>query len=686
VALSSLLALGQAPPIAPFTSPDPSRPLSPPASLAGADLPDLPGEQAIEEGFMKLQSQAVVTTASKRAQKVRDVPLTVSWIPADELEGTGQFTLCDAIQFFPGMECRRGAMRKAAVSARGLGSNFLSNRLLLLKDGRPQTDPWTGVFYPDETTPLTNLKQIEVIRGPGSSLYGTNAFSGVINLVQRSAKDLIQKDNNVGLDARLLAGANETYRVQATAAGKVKDFEALVNYYGLRSTGPQLLNDDNRGIVDRNEATTMHQVSTKLGYQAVTVDLEYNNGVLGRPGGKDISAVGNCGRCHYTPNDVEKVQNFNASAQIDAQVTDWLRVFGQGFAFFKRRETQMQNQITGELKPVLGKRQRLGAELRAVGSFSKVTATLGGDVKSDLVNNRNVLPELQTEALTQLILGGFADLEVRPIEALSLGAGARVDVHRIPNQIWQNPSAQLSPRASAVYHFNSAVTARVNYGHAFRAPTLAELAINQDMYASTLLGNPGLKAESMDQGEAAVDVWVRDGTVRFTGTGFFSYARDLINEQFLLGSTSRFMNIGDARVGGFEVEAAAQVPEINSSFDLAYQFLDARSVTTGLQLDFASRHRVYARGRTQFRNIAFGELYVLYVGPRSDSSTVDLGGGPRRVGLPGYLVASARVGAKVIDGLSVSLLVQNLFDTHYEEMHGFPMPSIGAFAELKYVY
>ncbi|MBN1206567.1 MAG: Plug domain-containing protein, partial [Myxococcaceae bacterium] len=132
-----------------------------------------------------LLSEAVVTTAGKRNQRIADVPLTVAWIPADELEGTGAFTLCEAIQYFPGLECRRGAMRKVSVSARGLGSNFLSNRLLLLKDGRPLTDPWTGQFYADETTPMTNLKQVEVIRGPGSSLYGSNAFSGVINLIER---------------------------------------------------------------------------------------------------------------------------------------------------------------------------------------------------------------------------------------------------------------------------------------------------------------------------------------------------------------------------------------------------------------------------------------------------------------------------------------------------------------------
>jgi outer membrane receptor protein involved in Fe transport len=675
------------PQIAPFTVPDPNRPLPPPASLAGADLPDLPDESKLEEGLMKLQSEAVITTASKRAQKVRDVPLTVSWIPADELEGTGQFTLCDAIQYFPGMECRRGAMRKAAVSSRGLGSNFLSNRLLLLKDGRPDTDPWTGEFYPDETTPLTNLKQIEVIRGPGSSLYGTNAFSGVINMVQRSAKDIVKEGNVFGADARLLAGAYDTVRLQSTAAASYKDLEAWVNYYGMRSNGPELFSDASRGIVDKNEWTQVNQISGRLGYKFASVEVEYSDSALGRPGGQAISNVGNCGRCHYTPNDSEHVQNFKASAQIDAAITPWLRVFGQGYAFFKRRETDTEQLLSSDLRPVLGKRSRLGGELRAVASFSKVTATVGGDVKGDTVNDRNVLPAFQGRVLNQLIFGAFADLEVRPFESLVLGAGARFDAHQLPTDVWTQPSAQISPRASLVYHLGSSVSLRANYGRAFRAPTLAELAINQEMYASTLLGNPGLKAETMDTGEGGVDVWLREGTVRLTGTGFFTYARDLINEQFVLGSTSRFQNVGAARVAGAEVEVGAQIKEINSSFDLAYQYLDARSVATGLLLDYAPNHRVYARGRTNIKGVAFAELYFLFVGPRYDSSySVDANGVSSKVSLPPYLVATARVGARLFEGLNVSVMVQNLFDTHYEEMYGFPMPRIGAFAEIKYVY
>ncbi|WP_414640891.1 TonB-dependent receptor plug domain-containing protein [Archangium sp.] len=688
-------AASNVPQRAPFTGPSSSRPLPPPSALAGVDIPDpLAGSESssLEESVQQLLSEAVVTTASKRNQRIVDVPMTVSWIPAEELEGTGQFTLCEAIQYFPGLECRRGAMRKAAVSSRGLGSNYLSNRLLLLKDGRPLTDPWTGQFYADETTPLSNLKQVEVIRGPGSSLYGSNAFSGVINIIERQPSDLMKDGRNWGVDARLLAGQNKTWRAQATAAGRGGPVEALVNYYGLGSDGPQLFNDVKTGRVDTNEDSMVHQVSGKVRVKGVSLDADFTDAEIGRPGGQQISTVGNCGRCHYTANDVERVQNLNASAQVDQQVTDNLRVFAQGYALYKRRVVETENMITQELQPALGKRRRLGAEARALLSLGDLSVTFGGDFKNDLVNNQNVLPGLTSDDTHQDIFGGFVDAEYRPSSKLVLGAGARYDKYMMPEKVWSMRSDQLSPRASVVFHALPTLSLRANYGRAFRAPTLAELAINQQMYAATLLGSPDLRAETLDTVEASVDFWPFDRKVRMTATGFYNYAKNFINQEFLFGSTSQFKNIGDAQVRGFELEAAAQVAAINSSFDVAYQFLDARALAFGTRpegpLDYAPSHRIYARGRTNFGKLAFAELYALYVGNRFDPGSIMNAetGALQRVQLPGYVTATARVGANITEGVSVSLLGSNLFNANYEESHGFPAPPLSVFSEIKIQY
>ncbi|NTX01769.1 TonB-dependent receptor [Myxococcus sp. CA040A] len=682
---------------APFAQPTTDRPMPPPSGLASLPGEDpLGGADALEESVNRVLSEAVVSTASKRKQRIADVPLTVSWIPAEELEGTGQFSLCEAIQYFPGMECRRGSMRKAAVSARGLGSNYLSNRLLLLKDGRPLTDPWTGQFYADETTPLVNLKQVEVIRGPGSSLYGSNAFSGVINIIERQPADLIAPGRNVGAEARILAGQDQTWRLHGNVAGRGGPVEALLGYYGYGSDGPQLFNDPATGLVDTNQDSMVHQVNGKVRVGPLALDADFTDATIGRPGGShtQISTVGNCGRCHYTPNDEESVQNFNASAQVDQQVTDSLRLFGQAYGFFKRRDVVLENAFGGDPTRALGKRRRLGGEVRALYSAGPVSVTFGGDVKLDQVNVPNVLPGLSMDDTKQTILGGFVDAEYRLTERLVLSGGARYDRYQIPEVVWRERTDQISPRASIVFHaVPELLTLRTNYGRAFRAPTLAELAINQQMYASTLVGNAELRAETLDTFEGSVDFWPFDRRVRLTATGFYNVAKNFINQELVFGSVSQFRNMGDARIAGLELEAAAQIPSINSSFDVAYQLLDAKNVpfddSPETPLDYAPTHRIYARGRTNIGKVAFVELYALFVGPRFDPGfQVDEATGlpTSRVQLPSYLTASARVGFNVYDGISVSFLGSNLFNAAYEESHGFPAPPQSFFSEVKVRY
>jgi outer membrane receptor protein involved in Fe transport len=680
------------PSIAPFAGPSQGGALPPPAGRAGVD--PLAGGDAVEDSINRVLSEAVVTTASKRNQRIADVPLTVSWIPAEELEGTGQFSLCEAIQYFPGMECRRGSMRKAAVSARGLGSNYLSNRLLLLRDGLPLTDPWTGQFYADETTPLVNLKQVEVIRGPGSSLYGSNAFSGVINIIERQPADLLAKGRDVGMEARVLAGQDQTWRVHGNVAGRGGPVEALLGYYGFGSDGPQLFNDPRVGRVDTNQDSLVHQVSGKVRAGPLELDADYTDAEIGRPGGTNISTVGNCGRCHYTPNDSESVQNLNASAQVDTQVTENLRLFGQAYGLFKRRDVLMENAFGGDPVRALGKRRRLGGEARALLSLGDLNVTFGGDLKLDQVNVPNVLPELTLDDTRQTILGGFVDAEYRLFSRLVFGAGARYDRYQIPERVWRQRTDQLSPRASIVFHaVPELLTLRTNYGRAFRAPTLAELAINQQMYAATLVGNADLRAETLDTLEASVDFWPFDRTVRLTGTGFYNLAKNFINQELVFGSVSQFRNLGDARVRGFELEAAAQIPSLNSSFDVAYQFLDAKTLPYDdgpeTPLDYAPSHRIYARGRTNIGKVAFAELYALFVGARFDPGFLvdEATGQPTsRVRLPSYVTAGARVGFNVYDGVSVSFLGSNLFNARYEESHGFPAPPQSFFSEVKVRY
>lgn len=672
-------------PVAQPTTPAPEYPdVAPPGEEPGgpADL----GEK-IEQAAQKYQDKITVSSGA-RSQKLSEVPMTLSYLGAEEIEGTGQFTLCDTIQLFPGLECRRGAMRQATVSTRGLGFNFMSNRLLLLKDGRPETDPWTGGFQADEANPLTNVKQVEVIRGPGSSLYGSNAFAGVINYLTRGPDDVIKKGNNVGADGRFLVGTHGTYRVQATAAGKAGDFKGLLNYYFGTSEGSPQFTDPRRNIVDTQQWSRVHQIQAKAEYKVLKIDAAYTDSQLAHPGGDPTAVVGNCGRCHYTPHDVETVKQFYGQAVLDVPITSWFTLTGKAFANLKRRTATIENEIADTHMEAVGLRMRVGGDVRANVQVGPVNIVAGGDVRWDEVDNPNIMEGLTRSDLSVKNLGAYADAELRLARRLILGAGVRYDGYLMSEKLWRNNVGELSPRASVVFQALPTLTLRANYGHAFRAPTMVELGIQQRMYASTLVGNQYLKPERLDTVEVAVDAWPFGEVLRLTGTGFYTRASNFINEVQVDSNTAQFANIGGGTLAGAELEAASQIPKINTSINLSYQFLYTNEDEKGQAFDYAPQHRLQFRARTSIAQVAFVDLYGAFVGPRSDPALLDFdqGDGHRHVHLPGYLIVSLRAGWKVVEPLTISIGATNVFNTQYEETLGFPAPDTQLFAEVKFTY
>ena len=278
-------------------------------------------------------------------------------------------------------------------------------------------------------------------------------------------------------------------------------------------------------------------------------------------------------------------------------------------------------------------------------------------------------------------------------DVLILGGGLRYDNYQLPAALWQNPKSQLSPRASLVYRALPQLSFRVNYGHAFRAPTMVELGIEQQMYAATLLGNSQLNAETLDSYEAATDLWVFSDALRLSATGFYSRASNLINEVRGLGtSTAEFQNTGDARAAGFQFEAGAQFPRQRASFDAAYQYLDTLSHPfpgqQGGQLDYAAHHRIYARAHVGLFSSTYLDLYGIFVGSRQDTSRLVAANGTDagHVQLPSYVTLNARFGVRLTDWLGASLYASNLLNQDYQESYGFPNPGRSLFAELKLNY
>lgn len=131
-----------------------------------------------------------VTSVSKRAEPLFQAAAAVSVLTGDEIRRSGARNLPEALRQVPGLTVARIAdINTYVVSSRGFADR-LSDKLEVLVDGRSLYTPlFSGVFWDTAEVPMADIERIEVIRGPGATLWGTNAINGVINVVTRSAAD-----------------------------------------------------------------------------------------------------------------------------------------------------------------------------------------------------------------------------------------------------------------------------------------------------------------------------------------------------------------------------------------------------------------------------------------------------------------------------------------------------------------
>jgi iron complex outermembrane recepter protein len=129
-----------------------------------------------------------VTSASKKEQKIIRVPAAIFVITQEDILRSGATNIPDLLRMVPGLEVAQNDASTWAISARGFNAQ-ISNKLLVLIDGRAVYTPlFSGVYWDAQDVPLDSIERIEIIRGPGATVWGTNAVNGVINIITKSAK------------------------------------------------------------------------------------------------------------------------------------------------------------------------------------------------------------------------------------------------------------------------------------------------------------------------------------------------------------------------------------------------------------------------------------------------------------------------------------------------------------------
>jgi iron complex outermembrane recepter protein len=154
--------------------------LSSPSKARTDDYFDLSPEQLIS---------AEVISVSKKAEPVAQAPAAIYVITHEDISRTGVTSIPDALRMAPGVDVAQGDSNSWAINIRGFNKG-LANQLLVMVDGRTLYNPlFAGTYWELQNMPLEDIERIEVIRGPGGTLWGANAVNGVINIITKKAQD-----------------------------------------------------------------------------------------------------------------------------------------------------------------------------------------------------------------------------------------------------------------------------------------------------------------------------------------------------------------------------------------------------------------------------------------------------------------------------------------------------------------
>lgn len=137
-----------------------------------------------------MQTDVVVTSVSKRPQPLHQTASAVFVVTQEDIRRTGAVNIMEALRIVPGVQVSKINQNRYAISIRGFNRRLGSDKLLVLMDGRTVYSPSaSGVFWIGQDTVLEDIDRIEVIRGPGASLWGSNAVAGVINIITKKSPE-----------------------------------------------------------------------------------------------------------------------------------------------------------------------------------------------------------------------------------------------------------------------------------------------------------------------------------------------------------------------------------------------------------------------------------------------------------------------------------------------------------------
>ncbi|MGF1448583.1 MAG: TonB-dependent receptor plug domain-containing protein [Opitutales bacterium] len=611
------------------------------AGLLCAPLANAETEAGLDEDFTELSLEELldvqIYTASKREEPLFTTPSASYVLSGDDIRSTGVTHLADALRVVPGVNVASFNSNRWAVSVRGFNSVF-NNNLLTLIDGRVLfSNSFAGTFWAEVDILLDNIQSIEVVRGPGGSVWGANAVNGVINVISKPASEtqgtLVK--GRIGTQERTAAfrygGKLDNHEAYYRIWAKYSDYDAFEN-----PLGPDF------------DSWDSYQAAARL-------DWELQN---------DRSLIFEVGGYRQDIDDLFAMLSADAIHTVES-----LYVTG---AWIHRNGPDRQREIRSYLNytdfnALLDLRQseyRFDLQYQEslpLGSRSQLT--FGAGYRLDWDDTRgNLFTFLEPTEDSRHTFNAFFQnkFAVLPDKLFVLG-GLKFEYHSFIGPVYQ-PDAKIlfTPTKDQTYWGSVA--------HAVRTPTRSERALRGFAPGSfpptPLMGNENLAEESVTAYELGARWRVRQ-RVSIDVAAFYNTYQDLAGPANLMGVRT-FEDVGDAETYGIEVAM-----DYNVSEDL-----QIRTSYSFLKLDFDGS--AIARPSFEAQDTRTPEQQYSVLATWTPTEQLEFSGVLRyydnlfdaqsMTSIDGYLQADLRAAWKPNERLEFSLVGRNLLDASQQEV------------------
>jgi vitamin B12 transporter len=603
----------------------------------------------------------IVVTGTRYPVPPESLAATLTVVRGDDIRAQGILFVSDALREVPGVQVVQGGSFGAQTSVflRGGESNFVK----VLVDGVPLNQPGGAYDFGSLTT--DNVERIEILRGPASVLYGSDAVSGVVQIITRRGAGPVQGA------ASAEGGTYGSFRWQGTAEGGSRVFDWSASVSRFTTDGAYAFNNDYRNTV----ASALLRL---------------------RPGARTDAALS----ARYADG------RFNFPTDFTGALVDLNQ-------FTTERTTTLSLELAHRFAPALEGRVLLGRNAITSGYDNQPDPAPGPSdlfVSTTDVERRTVDAHALFSALPRTALVGgvtyehehetsasdgsfgpsgdtlarhnwgfYLQASTEPWRPLRFTAGGRLDENERFGTFW-------TYRASALAFPLAATRLRLSVGSAFREPSFFE-----NYATGFVVGNPDLRPERSTSFEAGIERDLLRG--RFTAgvTGFVQHFRDLIQFTALppTPGAPNYFNAAAANASG--LEATLAVRRIGPlSAGIAYTRLETRATDAGFDsggdAEFVQNQPLLRRPHDQLSvraqtarasRLTLGAV-LTYVGSREDIRFAQFPAPSRRVTLPAYAtldLSAAWTGIHPLrrgPAVGLTARVENLFDERYEQVAGFP--------------